>query len=262
MSNIHELRQQPHWSYSAFQCYLTCPLKFRFQYVDKIKPEHTSSSFPFGRAYHAALSQRARLGQSMTFSDARDAFADYFKAETDAAERLQYKDTETYDSLLLQGVAMLNVALEQWQDDFAVKSVAEGFSVSVPGLSKPLIGEYDMLVEDRGAESIVDWKTSSRKWDVEKAHSDLQATVFCYARTQQTGKSPLFRFDVMTKTKVPNLESHYTERRKQDFQRFELLAQTIESAVEEGIFYPSEGCFSCADCQYKKQCRLWHAQKR
>ncbi len=159
------------------------------------------------------------------------------------------------------GFDMLAVTLENWQDDFSVKSVAEGFSVNIPGVSKPLIGEYDMLVDDCGSESIVDWKTSSSKWALDKAHRDLQATVFCYARNKQTGKSPLFRFDVVTKTKTPSLESHYTERREQDFQRFELLAQKIEAAVKQEMFYPNETCFSCSDCQYKCKCQLWHLRR-
>ena len=29
--SIHELRDQPHWSYSALQCYLTCPMKYTLE---------------------------------------------------------------------------------------------------------------------------------------------------------------------------------------------------------------------------------------
>jgi hypothetical protein len=176
-------------------------------------------------------------------------------------EHLVYKPKEDYDSLLQTGFNMLAVSLENWQDDFAVRSVAEGFSVEMPGLSKPLIGEFDLLVEDGDHECIVDWKTASSKWAPGKAHQELQATVFCYARTKQAGRNPLFRFDVVTKTRTPCAESHYTQRNEADFQRFELLAQTIESAVQRDVFYPNETGFSCADCPYKTKCRQWHIRK-
>lgn len=198
----------------------------------------------------------------MKTTEAKELFEAYFKAEINAAENLVYKPKEDYDSLLQTGFNMLTASLENWQDDFAVKSVAEAFSVNVPGLSKPLIGEYDMLVEDGNNECIVDWKTSSSKWPTGKADRDLQAAIFCYARMKQTGKTPLFRFDVVTKTKTPCAESHYTERREYDFGRFELLARTIESAVRKGIFLPNETGFSCLECPYKNKCRLWHVRRR
>ena len=197
----------------------------------------------------------------MKIADAKELFEAYFKAETNAVEHLVYKPKEDYDSLLQTGFNMLAASLENWQDDFAVRSVAEGFSVEMPGLSKPLIGEFDLLVEDGDHECIVDWKTASSKWASGKAHQELQATVFCYARTKQAGRNPLFRFDVVTKTRTPCAESHYTQRNEADFQRFELLAQTIESAVQRDVFYPNETGFSCADCPYKTKCRQWHIRK-
>ena len=48
------------------QCYLTCPLKYKFRYIDNAEPERTGSCFPFGRAFHAALSERARIGKDMS----------------------------------------------------------------------------------------------------------------------------------------------------------------------------------------------------
>ena len=39
MNNIAQLKETPHWSYSAFQTFLTCPLKYQFRYIDKVEPE-------------------------------------------------------------------------------------------------------------------------------------------------------------------------------------------------------------------------------
>ena len=145
---IDKLRENPHWSYSAMQCYLTCPLKYKFRYIDNAEPERTGSCFPFGRAFHAALSERARIGKDMSEREVCDVFEDYFKVEYEAVANLTFKPNESYDSMLQTGVKMLEVACKNWMDDFAVESVAETFSVSVPGLSKPLIGEFDCVVTD------------------------------------------------------------------------------------------------------------------
>ena len=112
---IDKLRESPHWSYSAFQTYLTCPLKYRFRYIDKVEPERTSSCFPFGRAFHAALSERARIGCDMSIREVVDVFEDYFKSETDAAENLVYKAGESYDYLIEPGIRMIEpVAFRVW----------------------------------------------------------------------------------------------------------------------------------------------------
>ena len=64
---------------------------------------------------------------------------------------------------------VLEVALENWQDDYVDVSVAEAFSVEVPGLSKPLIGEFDLIVRNDAEETVCDWKTSASKWQTGKA---------------------------------------------------------------------------------------------
>ena len=253
--SILELKKQPHWSYSALQCYLTCPMKYKFRYVDNAPVERTCSALPFGRAFHAVLSERARKGAFSKLEDAQDDFAVYFKAETEVCENLCFKPGETYDSCLKKGFELLEVAYENWSDDYAVKSVAESFSVEVPGLQKPLIGEFDLIIEDGGDEAICDWKTSGSKWPTGKVDRDLQATVFCYAYKKIHGKSPLFRFDVYTKTKDPSLYQFYTVRTQDELDRFEFVACKIEKAVNEELFFPNENIINCAECPYADRCK-------
>ena len=252
-----KLRESPHWSYSAMQCFLTCPLKYKFRYIDNAPVERTNACFPFGRAFHAALSERARIGSFMSEREVCDVFEDFFKAETDAAENLVFKASETYDSLLQTGFKMVEAACENWLDDYSVQRVAESFSVTVPGLSKPLIGEFDLVVTDGQDNCIVDWKSASAKWPVGKADKDLQATAFCYAFKQKYGEKPLFRFDVFTKAKTPTVNNYYTLRTDNELDRFVSLANQIEKSVNSGNFYPNETVFSCGDCPYADRCKKW-----
>ena len=39
METVVKLRETPHWSYSAMQCYLSCPLKYKFRYIDNAEVE-------------------------------------------------------------------------------------------------------------------------------------------------------------------------------------------------------------------------------
>ena len=130
--------------------------------------------------------------------------------------------------------------------------------VDVPDLSKPLVGEFDLVVTDGGDEAIVDWKTASMKWPNGKADRDLQATTFCYAYRQLHGRMPMFRFDVFTKAKTPAHYQFYTYRNQDDFDRFGYLAGKIEKAVNSGIFFPIESPMNCSECSYRERCKAVH----
>ena len=260
--NIESLKAQPHWSYSAFSTYLQCPMKYYFRYIAQAEVERTSACLPFGRAFHAVLSERALKGPSFTREDALENFAVFFKGETEVSENLIYKPDETFDSCLQKGFDMLAVAFESWSDDYTIKAVAESFKVEVPGLSKPLIGEFDLVVADGGDEAVCDWKTASSKWPSSKADHDLQATAFCYAYKAVHGRSPLFRFDVYTKAKQPTLNQYYTVRTQDELDRFAYLAGKIERSVDAGIFYPNESCMNCAECPYRERCKVEHRNRQ
>jgi putative RecB family exonuclease len=255
---IETVRETPHWSYSAFQTYLSCPMRYYFRYIEHAEAERTSISLPFGRAFHAVLSERARKGTNYTVEDAKEEFDFFFRGETEVSENLTYKPDEDYWFWEKRGCDMLDVALAEWPDDYTVKSVAESFSVDVPGLSKPLVGEFDLVVTDGGDEAIVDWKTASMKWPVGKADRDLQATTFCYAYSQLYNRKPMFRFDVFTKAKTPAHHQFYTYRNQDDFDRFVYLAGKIENAVKTGIFLPVESCMNCSECPYGSRCKVVH----
>ena len=49
MATIDELRQEPHWSYSALNTYLNvCQLQYFYRYVEQPEIERTSVCLPFG----------------------------------------------------------------------------------------------------------------------------------------------------------------------------------------------------------------------
>lgn len=251
--NLNELRKLPHWSYSAISTYLNCSLQYRFRYVDRAESERSSACFAFGKAFHAAMSYYAMHLDNVFF----DVFRDVFKLEVEATPNLVFKPSDDFDSMLDTGMKMLATARENWLDTDHVSGVAVPFKVEVPGLSRPLIGEYDLLLNDGGSTVIVDWKTAAAKWPVGKAGHDLQASAFCYAYAKEHGENPLFRFDVVTKTKNPSFASHWTTRTGEDFRRFELLAKRVDEAVNKGVFLPCETSFSCAACPYADKCRNW-----
>ena len=78
---IDKLKEMPHWSYSSLNCFLSCPLKYKFRYIDNAESERTGSCFPFGRAFHAALSELGRQDFDRTGNNGKKIKATEFFAQ-------------------------------------------------------------------------------------------------------------------------------------------------------------------------------------
>ena len=63
---------------------------------------------------------------------------------------------------------------------------------------------------------------------------------------------------MVTKAKVPALDSHYTIRGKDDYNRLARLVVAVERAVNAEAFMPNEGGFLCGSCSYACACKAWH----
>ncbi|MGB6063163.1 MAG: PD-(D/E)XK nuclease family protein [Desulfomonilaceae bacterium] len=50
-----QVQEKPHLSYSQINCYMTCPLKYRYHYLDQIEPPFVASALLFGSCIHEAV---------------------------------------------------------------------------------------------------------------------------------------------------------------------------------------------------------------
>ena len=265
--------KEPHHSYTSLNTYLNvCQLQYFYRYVEKLPAERTAVALPFGVAMHEALSVQARAAQKgklLPAKDLLDSFAMFFKANCEAAENLVFKREETYDDQLDLASRMFDAISKEWVDYYNIKSVAEPFRVEIPGVSLPLVGELDMVVEegtpfdekdDQPHPVVVDFKTASRSWTDSQPHRALQATVYSYGYSEKHGVTPSFRYDVLTKTKQPKVQHLRTVRDADSFARLEKLVTVADKAIQTGIFLPNETSYGCADCPFAGACAGWHCE--
>ena len=102
-------------------------------------------------------------------------------------------------------------------------------------LERDLVGTWDMLERDAEGFVVVDLKTSGRKYSDLQVEASLQLSIYNYA----VGLSPLangrnvrLRFDVLTKTKEPELHRHWTTRDRAANVRLFRLAAEVLAAIE------------------------------
>jgi len=263
--DLQELRKEPHWSYSSLNTFINaCSLQWAFRYAYKVEAESTSVNLVFGSAFHAVceiIANHRKDGVYLKSLEVQDAFSDNWALEAQAADNLFLSD-EDWQQLNLTGRKMAECLNNEWLED-QILAVNRVFSVPIPNVAKPLIGEMDCIVRNnRNLTTILDWKTAARKWSEGKADKDMQATFLMYAhKLSQNSNEPsadLFRFDVVTKTKEPSYTQHPTNRTQDDFQRMITMIHSVERAIRAEAFLPNETSYYCDGCSYKSACKVWH----
>ncbi len=260
---LMELRKRPHWSFSSLNSLLNiCSLQWKFQKMDKLKPTHTSVNLVAGSVYHRTLDQvfmARKLDVPFALEEAQEMYTEDWRLSS-STENIKYGKLDA-QGVEEQGRGLIAVAWENIDPDERVIEVGEVFCVPVVHqgrfLAKPLVGEFDLVVEKDGKPLVIDWKTSATRWAKGKADKSLQATAYSYAYRQKHGVNPGVRFDVAVKNKTPVFESHRTCRDQDDWNLLGALAAKAESIVEHELFYPSLESFACNGCPFAGACADW-----
>ena len=127
-------------------------------------------------------------------------------------------------------------------------------------LDRDLVGTLDLVEREAdGHLVVVDLKTAARKYSDLQVEASLQLSIYSYA-TAMNGLADeaelRLRFDVLTKTKTPELHRYWTTRDRAANVRLYRLAAEILAAVETGVFPPRVG-WHCPDCPVRSRCWAW-----
>jgi putative RecB family exonuclease len=263
-----EMRQQPHVSFTQIDQYLRCPLKYRFTYVDRLQPDFVPAALAFGSGIHgaAAFLFRGRSdGAPPSLSDVQAFFEGYWKLETNNRP-IRFGEKDTKESLLELACRMLEVLYKNQEPATEIIGVEQPFDVPLIDLDtgevldRALVGTLDLIeCHAEGRLVVVDLKTSARKYTDLQAELSLQLSIYSYA-TAMNGlgdqEDLRLRFDVLTKTKQPELCRYWTQRdRAANLRLFRLVAEVLH-AIEAGVFHPNPG-WQCKDCPFQSRCWAW-----
>ena len=262
------MRQQPHVSFTQIDQYLRCPLKYKFTYVDRLEPEFVPAALAFGSGIHGAAAfflRGVQQGAPPRLDDVQGYFEGYWNLETQRRP-IRFGEKDTKDSLLDLARRMLDVFCAKQEPGAEVVAVEQPFDVPLIDqetgevLDRALVGTLDLIERDGdGRIVVVDLKTSARKYTDLQVEASLQLSVYSYA-TAMNGLADQedlrLRFDVLTKTKQPELHRYWTQRdRAANLRLFHLTAEILH-AIEAGVFVPNPG-WQCKECPFKSRCWAW-----
>jgi len=263
--NLSSMRSRPHWSYSSLNLLLNiCSLQWMFEKLLKLPRPFTPVSLVMGSAYHRAMefiAMHRMEGRLPMPEETRDRFHDLWEREQKEGPPMEQAE-EPPEKLGEQGASLVVAYLQQIDPRERVVDINQTFAVPVGNSERPLIGEIDCVVEGaEGQTTLVDWKTSARRWPKGQADKSLQPTAYLYAYGQlKPGCTDKFTFECAIKLKTPVVELNHTTRKQDDFMRLEKLVETADRIVQHELFYPCDQSFACAGCQYAEPCRAWHRQ--
>jgi putative RecB family exonuclease len=250
-------RDHDHLSYSQVNTYLSCPLQYRFKYIDEIPPAFTSVALVFGSAIHEAVAafHQSRLeGEQLRADQMLDVYRDQWRQ----AEQVKYFNGDNENSLTEKAKNMLTVFHASADMSTQVIGVEEFFEIPLGGL--PLFQGYIDLIEESPDESVtlVDLKTASKKLSQSNVDTNLQLTAYALA-TESMGFNPdelTFRLDVLLKTKEAGMVRYETTRTADDRYRFIKLLYSVWNEIQQDVFFPRKD-WQCVQCAWAKNCEEW-----
>ena len=258
-----ELTGRDYISWSALSTFRTCPLKYKFRYIDGLPEESVSAALVFGTGIHTAIEQhfQAIMSGEEQPDVERLMFAYRGAWLPHDPDVIQFGAKETRETLDDLAARMLTAFLAS--DQARVSGRVLGVEEEIRGMLvegvPDLFGRVDLLTEDSDSLVVTDIKTSRGRWSAEQVEdSGEQLLLYSHLASEiSPGKKLKTRFLVLTKTNEPVVEEHVREVEPGNVRRTLAGVERVWRAIESGVFYPAPSMMCCASCGYRAACRAW-----
>jgi PD-(D/E)XK nuclease superfamily len=237
------------YSYTQISQYLTCPRRYRHRYLDGWQEKDTRAAMLFGRCFEQAVAALFRHEDpaAVLFEQ----WAPFKNPE------LLYSKNDTWDHMFRQGIQLL----ERFAQDGRVqirhpRSHQQIRFTRTLSSENNFVGYIDAIGELDGMSCVLEWKTSSAKYQEEPPGiTALDSQLVCYSWL--TGISQVAQVVFVRKRTV---EVQYLRATITDEQRleFETLVEDTVRRIESGLFLPHSGIRfpqnPCTTCPFLGLC--------
>lgn len=242
-------------SVSQVKLYLSCPLKYRFRYVDRIR-KPVPAALILGGAVHKAVEANYRQKMSSGRDMAVDTAQDVFTAAWDEAVRQDVAwEDEDPATLKHQGAALVGLYMREVAPGIQPVAVEEQFFIDFSNVEYGFMGYMDVVTAD---ERVRDTKTAKRSPEADAADREMQLTAYALGYKTLYGAYPKsLGLDVLVATKAPKVVSLDTVREARDTNRFLGLVGRVARCIGLGLYYPNPTGWLCKVCEYERECAEW-----
>lgn len=242
-------------SYSAFDTFQNCSLKYKFQNIDKIK-EPKSKEAVFGTLVHGTLNYvHSPSLNPPTLEDALDYFSKNWNSdvfENELEERNAFS----------MGVSMIQEYYKKNNPaDYNIVDLESRFAIEITdpkkGANHIISGIIDRIDKTEDGYEIIDYKTTKKMPSQEKVDNDLQLSVYLNAFLARYPKE-IERLDKVTVSLyyLKHGVKLSSTRTLEQLENAKQLFLDVISEIEKGDFQPNVTPL-CDWCGFQKFCPMW-----
>ncbi|MBU4224013.1 PD-(D/E)XK nuclease family protein [Patescibacteria group bacterium] len=250
-------------SYSALDTYRTCPLKYKFQEIDRIKiPKN--ADMVFGSSIHSALKymfERSPLYPTL------DQVIDFFRGVWDASKLSVDMPSEQEEILYKEGISILEKFYKRNQPwNFNVVDLESRFGVDIEnpetGEGHILSGIIDRVDKDSDGDfyEIIDYKTARKMPSQQIVDNDLQLSIYHLALAKRWPQmdSKKIKLSLYFVKHGEKISTSRNEEQLENTKKFVLKSiDEINERIKENYNFPPTPCPLCDWCGYKKMCPMF-----
>jgi len=240
-------------SYSAMDTYQTCPLKYKFQEIDKIKTPKSKEAV-FGTTIHGTMKFIHTPGiLSPTLDQAMEHFGNAWNPAV-------FDNPDEERAAFSQGVQIIqNYYQKNNPADFNIIDLESRFGIEIGDEKNPhdVSGIIDRIDKTEDGYEIIDYKTTKKMPSQEKVDNDLQLSVYLKAFLKR------YPNEVKNLDKI-KVSLYYLKhgvklsstRTLEQLQKSEQLFLDVIKLIEAGKFDPVMSPL-CDWCGYQNLCPMW-----
>ena len=238
-------------SHSQLDLWLHCPRKWEFKYVKHIKVPTTAPLIE-GSCYHKVLetyfNHKLVTKQDLSLSDVNDSIATHWNTILTSEERINWEQHDPED-VRLECQALLTEYVSTIAPQITPVSVEETYISDIDGTKLACI--IDLITSD---ETVVDHKTSSKKYTQDDVDKDIQATAEAFV----LDKAIVFQNHIAVKDGA-YIQIVKSYRLIKDIEWWLEMTRGIIKQMNSGIAPPRamKGDYLCSPkfCGYWNMCR-------
>jgi len=285
-----EIDPQHKLSASSINTFLSCPLKFKFRYVDRVDAPSDSPHLIYGTAVHKAIEEFHKSiwhGQRFEQRKMQQIFLSSWEMGVELNEiPVKWYRASSQKEMTQAGITSIKNYYSVHKDDpppaNAYDIIGNGERIAMPAVElyftlslADLINRDDWYVSGvidliaptpNGNFAVIDHKTGSQKYSDFKVKTDLQLAIYAYAFRQlckmgyfpgllESDKEEYVMFDIISKKK-PIIYYHKRKITGATFNHLAYIIETIIAQIEREEFLPNYGqeCSGFGGCDFLKLC--------
>jgi PD-(D/E)XK nuclease superfamily protein len=232
------------YSYTQISRYLTCPRRYRHQYLDGWQEKDSRASMLFGRAFERALAAYFLREDSSTIL--------FREWSVYREQELRFSNGDTWDRMLEQGIQLLG----RFAQEDRVRVLRPRRNLQVR-FTRPLTGGNDFVAyvdaigRLDGTKCLLEWKTTSSRYPEEPTGLlALDPQLVCYSWI--SGIADVAQV-VFVRKRMPEVQYLHTMISDDQREEFAHLVETTVEQIEAGHFlshsgirFPQNPCVSCS----------------